>query len=187
MIFSSLLLPLLLHTGQSGIVTSGATIQDGPGASEVPAVAQEIPVPEAQQKSSAVTIYGVRCLSGCHKGGIFTSYYYCDTLGSRNSRNSGSSQWDYCSPSSKVTRYGEKCKDACRSSTYGYSWCNTESSWDYCSSGSSGGGRSIYDSSQVPRVGNSLYWLFVLPCVILLCIGGCKVYTDTALCKDCKK
>ena len=167
-----ILLSLFLNTALS----SGAATQDGQDGSEVLAGGEVIPMAEAQQQSYGVTIYGVRCLSRCQPGGL-SGYYYCDTL----SRNSRTSQWDYCSPSSKVTRYGEKCKGTCLSSNYGYSWCNTESSWDYCSGSSSGGGRSIHDSDV--RVGNSLYWFFVLPCVILLCIGGYKVYTDTALCK----
>ena len=90
-------------------------------------------------------------------------------------------KWDYCSPNNKVTIYGEKCNDICRSSRYSYSWCHTETSWDYCSS--SGVGRSMKDG-DTPVVGSSLYWLFVLPCAVILAIGGYKVYTGTNLCKS---
>ena len=121
------------------------------------------------------TIYGVKCLSTCRRAAL--GYYYCDQLGGREG-----SWWDYCSTSNKVTIYGEKCKNTCRASRYSYSWCDTETSWDYCSS--SGVGRSLRDYEDTPRVGNSLYWLFVLPCAVILCIGGYKVYTGTKLFKQ---
>ena len=90
-------------------------------------------------------------------------------------------EWDYCSTSTEVTIYGEKCKETCRASRYSYSWCHTETSWNYCSSG--GVGRSMKDWGDTPKVGNSLYWLFVLPCAVILCVGGYKVYSETNICK----
>merc|ERR1712142_1405648 len=73
-----------------------------------------------------------------------------------------------------ATIYGKKCLSSCQRAALGsYYYCKQQgdrnNSWDYCSTAYTGESRGASWS-----LGN-LYWLLVIPVIIVLCIGGYKL------------
>merc|ERR1711892_221066 len=108
-----------------------------------------------------LTIHGVKCLGKCNRQGA--RYYWCNHLGGEQ----GNDKWDYCSPDPKLTIYREKCTDSCTTRGESYNWCHTTTDWDYFPPRGTRGNTREYSSSSGWAV---LFWLFMIPVIIICCI-----------------